>query len=61
MNSACKNWLDKKLAKLQGSESYNAEKTNETIAKEYGLSPNDIVKLNYNENLYIPGKKLSRY
>jgi histidinol-phosphate aminotransferase len=58
MNSACKNWLDKKLAKLQGSESYNAEKTNETIAKEYGLSPNDIVKLNYNENLYIPREKV---
>ncbi len=58
MNATCKNWLDKKLSKLQSSESYNAEKTNETIAKEYDLSPNDIVKLNYNENLYIPREKV---
>jgi histidinol-phosphate aminotransferase len=58
LNSECKKWLNKKLEKLQGSENYVAEKTNETIAREYGLSVNEIVKLNYNENLYIPREKV---
>jgi histidinol-phosphate aminotransferase len=54
MNTECKKWLDKKLERLQSSESYSAEKANEEIAKQYGLKISDIVKLNYNENLYIP-------
>ncbi|HEX9862387.1 MAG TPA: hypothetical protein VGB11_03785, partial [Candidatus Bathyarchaeia archaeon] len=58
MNAAGKKWLEKKLEKLQGSEIYTAEKTNEEIAKEYGLKTSDIVKLNYNENLYIPRAKV---
>jgi histidinol-phosphate aminotransferase len=58
MNPECRKWLDKKLAKLQGSEIYSAEKTNEEIAKQYGLKTSDIVKLNYNENLYIPREKV---
>lgn len=58
MNAECKKWLNEKLGKLLSSEAYVAEKTNEAIAKEYGLSPNDIVKLNYNENLYIPREKV---
>jgi len=58
MNVECKKWLNEKLEKLLSSEVYTAEKTNGTIAKEYGLSPSDIVKLNYNENLYIPKEKV---
>ncbi len=58
MNTACKKWLDKKLAKLQDSEMYAAEKTNEEIARQYGLKVSDIAKLNYNENLYIPREKV---
>ena len=58
MNTQCKKWLNEKLEKLMSSEVYAAEKTNETIAKEYRLSPGDIVKLNYNENLYIPREKV---
>jgi histidinol-phosphate aminotransferase len=58
LKAECKKWLEKKLEKIQGFESYTAEKTNESIAKQYGLSPSDIVKLNYNENLYIPREKL---
>jgi histidinol-phosphate aminotransferase len=54
MNPACETWLNAKLKKLQSSEIYNAEKTNEEIARKYGLKVSDIVKLNYNENLYIP-------
>ena len=58
MNTRCKEWLDKKLEKLQGSEIYSAEKTNEEIARQYMLKTNDIMKLNYNENLYIPREKV---
>lgn len=58
MNSQCKQWLEKKIARLQVSETYTPEKTNEAIAKQYGLKVSDIVKLNYNENLYIPREKV---
>ena len=58
MNTQCKKWLDKKLDKLTGSEIYSAEKTNEEIARQYGLKTSDIVKLNYNENLYISREKV---
>ena len=43
---------------MKTAEVYNAEKTNEEIAKQYGLRVEDIVKLNYNENLYIPREKV---
>lgn len=58
MNPECKKWLNKKLEQLQGSEIYSAEKTNEEIARQYGLKTSDIIKLNYNENLYIPREKV---
>jgi histidinol-phosphate aminotransferase len=58
MSTPCKKWLEQKLAKLQSSEIYKAERTNEEIAKQYGLKVTDIVKLNYNENLYIPREKV---
>jgi histidinol-phosphate aminotransferase len=58
MNPECKKWLDRKLERLQSSEIYSAEKTNEEIAKQYRLKTSDIVKLNYNENLYIPREKV---
>ncbi len=54
MNAECKRWLEKKIAQVQRLESYSPEQTNESIAKKYGLSPNAIVKLNYNENLFLP-------
>ena len=59
MNSKCGPWLEKKLEELKCSEVYIAEKTNEEIAQQYGLNVNDIVKLNYNENLYIPREKVA--
>jgi len=58
LKTECKQWLDKKLAQLKGSENYTPEKTNESIAKQYGLKTSDIVKLNYNENLYITRAKV---
>jgi histidinol-phosphate aminotransferase len=58
MNVKCKKWLEEKLAKIEALESYAPEKTIENVAKQYGLSPADIVKLNFNENLYVPRAKL---
>jgi histidinol-phosphate aminotransferase len=58
MNSQGKKWLEQKLERLQSFEIYSAEKTNQQIADQYGLSVADIVKLNYNENLYIPREKV---
>jgi histidinol-phosphate aminotransferase len=58
MRAECKRWLDRKIARLQGLESYGAEHTNASIAKKYGLSPAAILKLNYNENLFLPREKL---
>jgi histidinol-phosphate aminotransferase len=54
MKQECKRWLDGKIARIQAQESYSPEQTNEAIAKKYGLNPKTIVKLNYNENLFLP-------
>jgi len=54
MNQECKRWLDSKIAKIQERESYRPELTNEEIARKYGLVTSDLVKLNYNENLFLP-------
>jgi histidinol-phosphate aminotransferase len=58
MKKECKKWLEEKLAKIEALESYAPEKTIENAAKQYGLSPADIVKLNFNENLYMPRARL---
>jgi histidinol-phosphate aminotransferase len=61
MKAQRKKWLEKKLEKLQFLESYHAERTNESIAKQLGISPTEIVKLNYNENLFMPKEKLVEF
>jgi histidinol-phosphate aminotransferase len=53
-----KEWLQKKITEINSLESYVPEKTNETLAKQYGFNADEIVKLNYNENLYLPKQKL---
>src|SRR4030042_882845 len=58
MKAECKKWRKEKLAEIEALESYAPEKTIENVAKQYGLSPADIVKLNFNENLYVPRAKL---
>lgn len=58
MKPECKKWLEEKLAKIEALESYAPEKTIENATKQFGLSPADIVKLNFNENLYVSRAKL---
>ncbi len=57
MKDECKRWLDSKIARMQRIESYAAEHTNESIAKKYSLKLDSILKLNYNENLFLPRDK----
>jgi len=54
-------WLKKKLGKLELLESYRPERTNESVAKQLGIRPAEILKLNYNENLFIPREKLVQF
>jgi len=49
-----KNGWRRSLKNCRGPKSIVLEKTNEEIAREYGLKTSEIVKLNYHENLYIP-------
>ncbi len=58
MNARCSAWLEKKLARIQALETYSAEQTNDSIAREYGLQQTEILKLNYNENLFLPKENL---
>lgn len=61
MKTQREKWLKKKLGKLERLESYRPERTNESVAKQLGISPTEILKLNYNENLFIPRKKLVEF
>jgi len=58
MKAQRKKWLEKKLGQLQLLESYRVERTNESVARQLGISSSEIVKLNYNENLFMPREKL---
>ncbi len=53
MNQEWKRWLDGKIERIQAQVSYSPEQTNAAIAMKYGLNPKSIVKLNYNENLFL--------
>jgi histidinol-phosphate aminotransferase len=61
MKAEGKKWLEKKLEELQALESYSIERTNESIARQLGISTAEIVKLNYNENLFMPKEKLAEF
>jgi len=52
------NCIKEKLEKLQGIENYKLGESTEKIAERLGILPNDIVKLNFNENLFLSKKAL---
>lgn len=58
MKAKSKKWLEAKIAKIDALESYTPETTTKNVAKQYGLSPASIAKLNFNENLYVPRAKI---
>ena len=53
MSASYRKWLKDKLAKLEAIECYTGGATPESIAKQIGVSPSEIVKLNFNESLFI--------
>jgi len=53
MSASYKKWLNDKLAKLQAIDCYTAGATPEMVAKQIGVSQSEIVKLNFNESLFV--------
>jgi histidinol-phosphate aminotransferase len=47
-------WFKKKLDAMRLLDSYAIEETVERIAQRFGISPLEIVKLNQNENFFLP-------
>ena len=57
MSASYRKWLKDKLVKLQAIDCYTAGATPETVAKQIGISPAEIVKLNFNESLFVDRDK----
>ena len=53
MSASYRKWLRDKLAELQTIDCYSAGVTPETVAKQIGVNPSDIVKLNFNESMFV--------
>ncbi len=60
MSASYRKWLDQKLAKLQEIDCYSAGATPETVAKQIGVSTEKIVKLNFNESLFVDRAKQAK-
>lgn len=59
MSASYQKWLKDKLAKLDAIDCYSAGATPETVAKQIGVEPAEIVKLNFNESLFVDRAKQS--
>jgi histidinol-phosphate aminotransferase len=57
MSASYRKWIEQKIAKLQAIDCYSAGATPETLAKQIGVGASDIVKLNFNENLFVDRTK----
>ncbi len=60
MSESYKKWLKQKLEKLQAIDCYSAGVTPETVAKQLGVTTKQILKLNFNENLFMPRVKQAK-
>jgi len=60
MSESYKNWLKQKLEKLQAIDCYSAGATVETVAKQLGVTAKQVIKLDFNENLFIPRVKQAK-
>ena len=58
MNAIREKWVETKLEKLKELESYQVTESIEMIACRLGIPSEDIFKLNFNENLFIPRERL---
>ncbi len=57
MSASYRKWLKDKLLKLQAIDCYTAGASPEMVAKQIGVSTKQIIKLNFNENLFMPRAK----
>ncbi len=57
MSALYRKWLEQKLEKLQAIACYSAGATPETLAQQIGVGTSEIVKLNFNENLFVDREK----
>lgn len=46
---------------MQLLDTYAVEETVESVAQRFGINPSDIIKLNSNENFFIPKDKLLEF
>ena len=60
MSASYRKWLKDKLVKLQAIDCYTAGASPETVAKQIGVSTKQIIKLNFNENLFMPRVKQAK-
>ena len=60
MSSSYRTWLKNKVKKLAAIDCYSAGATPETVAKQIGVSPDKIVKLNFNESLFVDRAKQTK-
>ena len=60
MSESYKKWIKQKLEKLQAIDCYSAGATPETVAKQLGVSTKQIIKLDFNENLFMPRVKQAK-
>ena len=60
MSESYRKWLDQKIKKLQSVECYSAGATSETVAKQIGIPKKQVIKLDFNENLFLPRIKQAK-
>jgi len=53
MSEAYQKWIQQKIRKLQAIDCYSAGVTPEGLAKQIGTDTSKIVKLNFNENMFV--------
>jgi histidinol-phosphate aminotransferase len=60
MSMSYRKWLQQKIANLQNIDCYSAGATPETVAKQIGVSTSEIIKLNFNESLFVDRSSQTR-
>jgi histidinol-phosphate aminotransferase len=58
MTKRLKNCVETKIRKLQEIENYKLGDSTEKLANRLGILSNEIIKLNFNENLFLPKSEL---
>ena len=57
MSASYRIWIKQKISKLQAIDCYSAGVTPEGLAEQIGVEVSDVVKLNFNENLFVDRAK----